>query len=151
MHVPTLPGIGRALECNRIFTAPTATGTALAVRICEIGPFLCLKLRAYGAGSAERDGKDVFDLVHAVQFYDHGPEAAMRAFAAERDRNPIFAEAAGVLDSKFKNSNTGPEDYAEFLLGALRGMSPEDFQLLYKQRCQTAAMVARGLINAINA
>lgn len=88
MYVPAQPGVGRALEVHRIvdIAAMNLLGVPArcGIRVCEIGPFLCLKLRACGADSVERHGKDAFDIVNAVRYYDKGPESAFAAFAAER-------------------------------------------------------------------
>jgi len=48
------------------------------VRVCEIGPFMCLKLQAYH-GRAEK--KDIFDVIRAVIHYDGGLDVAIALLA----------------------------------------------------------------------
>lgn len=156
MYVPAQPGIGRASEVHRVVTI-SATNlfgvpTTCPIKVCEIGPFLCLKLRACGADSPDREGKDAFDIIHAVQYYDRGPEAAFAGFAAERGVNPAFDDALAVLDRKFADSaGLGTEEYAEFSMGGQRMTANlEDFDVMYQQKRETAAFIADRLRRAAN-
>lgn len=47
-----------------------------------------------------RHGKDAFDRINVVQYYDQGPDATFKAFAEERHVNPVCADAITVLDRK---------------------------------------------------
>jgi hypothetical protein len=154
MLVPTLPGVGRALEVHRVvpiealnlFGIPSVCN----VKVCEIGPFLCLKLRACGADSDQRHGKDAFDIIHTVQSYDRGPEAAFAAFAAERGVNPAFEEAHAVLARKFADADgPGCVEHAEFSLGALRmSANIDEFTEMHRRERETAALIADRLFHA---
>jgi hypothetical protein len=154
MLVPAQPGIGRALAVHRDveITAKDLSDVPgkCHVKVCEVGPFLCLKLRACGADAKERHGKDAFDIINVVQYYDQGIEAAFAAFAAERGVNPAFTEAVDVLSRKFADSQgMGPGEYAGFSLGGLGDPAKrEDFDLLYQQHCETAALIADRLRKA---
>lgn len=156
MIVPAQPGIGRALAIHRTvsLTATDLFGalTTRSLNVCEIGPFLCLKLRACGADSPDRNGKDAFDVVHAVQYYDRGLESALAGFAAERGINPAFDEALAVLERKFADADgAGPGEYAEFSMGGLRMTANlDDFDVTYQQHRETAAFIADRLRRAAN-
>lgn len=154
MLVPTQPGIGRALAVHQLVEIKAVdlfgVERTCAVKVCEVGPFLCLKLRACGADAPERHGKDAFDLIHAVQYYESGQQAALKAFAAERDVNPAFGEAVAVLKRKFKDENgPGPAEFAQFSLGGLEDQAHrDDNALVSEQQRQTAAFVAKLLLRA---
>lgn len=154
MYVPAQPGVGRALtvyrkvpvEATNLFGVPTRS----VVKVCEVGPLLCLKLRACGADSMERHGKDAFDIINVVQYYDKGPDAAFAAFAAERGINPAFEEALAILERKFADpAGEGCMEYADFCLGGLRmTSSPVGFDYNYRQHRETAATVADRMLRA---
>jgi len=152
MYVPAQPGIGRALEVYRTVRVEaldlSGVRAAHSVKICEVGPLLCLKLRACGSDSADRYGKDAFDIINTVQYYDRGPEAAIAAFAAERGVNPAFDDAIAVLKRKFsRSSSPGCVEYAEFSLGGLRMTSNlEEFNYNFRQHAETSALVADRLL-----
>ena len=72
-----LPGINRALKTARTVRV---TGADLAgdhqtatLRVCEVGPFLALKLRAF---LHREQPKDAFDILYTLLHYDRGPAAA---------------------------------------------------------------------------
>jgi len=82
------------------------------VRICEVGPFIVLKLAAY-AGRAE--GKDVFDVVRCALDYSEGYEKAIRLFRAEAGVNGAHFKAEQILVERFASENgKGPADYSEW-------------------------------------
>lgn len=111
-------GVSRALD---IYRTVTITGFDLQgakvtekVKVCEIGPYICLKLQAY-AGRAQ--GKDIFDFVRAVRDYDRGMEMAATLFHAEKDKNLAYAPALRVLQERFENERSkGPIQYADFCM-----------------------------------
>ncbi len=112
-------GVDRAL---RVFRRHPVAGLDLSgaavreeVKVCEAGPFLCLKLQAY----ARRDErKDVFDFVHTLRHYDGGPPEAALAFRAEDGVNLAYPVARRVLEERFMDEQSkGPRAYAEFCLG----------------------------------
>ena len=119
------PGVTRALQ---LFREVPVKGTDLLgavveelVKVCEIGPFLCLKLTGY-AGRA--DSKDVFDIVYSVKNYDRGPDVAARLFREEANCNPSYETALHILERRFLEKGAkGPTQYADFLTSGLT--SPE--------------------------
>jgi hypothetical protein len=111
-------GIDRALANYRIVPIEGRDLSGAKVReqvkVCEIGPFLCLKLQAYGHRS---ERKDVFDVVHALLAYDQGVEAAVAGFNAEAEINIAFNLAKKVLEDRFmSHESKGPRDYSLFCL-----------------------------------
>jgi len=111
------------------------------VRVCEVGPFVCLKLQAYGS---RHQSKDVFDLVRVVRDYDRGgPGQAAGLFHAEQERNLAYDVAIKVLAGHFSGPESkGPAQYADFCLG---GTPPQsvDGRFLRSQRVNEALDVAR--------
>ena len=111
-------GVSRALEVYRTvqivgFDLQGARVTE-QVKVCEVGPYLCLKLQAY-AGRAQ--GKDVFDFVRAVRDYDRGIEAAATLFHAEKGRNLAYEPALRILRERFGDARSkGPIQYAGFCM-----------------------------------
>lgn len=79
-----MPGVDRALATARqiIVTGVDLHGAEqkLAARVCEIGPFLALKLRAF---CHRQQPKDAFDILYTILHYDGGTNAAIAAFAEE--------------------------------------------------------------------
>jgi hypothetical protein len=86
------------------------------VKVCEVGPFLCLKLQGY---DRRAEPKDVFDVLYTVFNYDGGLAAAVEAFQAEQvAKNLAYPLARRVLEERFKNEQEkGPQAYATFCLG----------------------------------
>jgi hypothetical protein len=111
-------GIDRAL---RICRMTEIEGTDLdsahvkeRVRVCEIGPFICLKLQAYH-GRAEK--KDIFDVIRAVIHYDGGLDVAIESFKTEAGVNLAHPIACQVLRDRFEDKDAkGPVAYASFCL-----------------------------------
>jgi len=116
-----LPGINRALATARPIKITGvdlygATQTDLPVRVCEAGPFLALKLRAFGNRQAP---KDAFDILYTLLHYDRGTAAAVAAFAGEvRAGNPACADAIACLNQHFRDEqSSAPVRAASFVLG----------------------------------
>ncbi len=150
--VPTtaLLGVDRALANHRrvrIEGHDLARGSVREeVKVCEIGPFLCLKLQAY-ALRAER--KDVFDVVYAVQAYDRSPEAAVRLFRQEQGINLAFPLAERILRERFADKAAkGPNDYAAFCLEGVPVATGDDLEARRSILAEDAVTVAHGLISA---
>jgi len=109
------------------------------VNVCEIGPYVCLKLQAY-ANRAQ--GKDVFDVVTAVRNYDKGAAEAARLFRGEREENLAFGKALEILGERFKDERSkGPVQYADFCIGGLDAVNP-DVEFRRKQLINEALHVA---------
>ena len=147
MYVTTQLGVQRALEEYREVSITNTNARIGTIKVCEIGPFLCLKLRAHGSDSAERYGKDAFDLIHAAYHYDQGIEVAVKKFHAERKENPAFKDAFEILKKGFSFADqAGPKAYADFLTGGRSIGGSSDLQVKYDQLVQTATQVGQALL-----
>jgi hypothetical protein len=117
-----MPGVVRGLQTARRVpvTGVDLYGSEQKViaRVCEVGPFLALKLRAF---LHRQQGKDVFDLLYTLLHYDGGTEAAIAAFAAESvARNPAIPDARLALKTLFADESApGPVKAAHFVYGPL--------------------------------
>ena len=134
-----LPGINRALATARNVKV---TGVDLAgcrqtasLRVCEAGPFLALKLRAF---LHREQPKDAFDILYTLLHYDRGSSAAAAAFAEEtRARNAACPDALLCLQRHFDaETSLGPSKAAQFFPGPATPGEPEDirFQRLQIQQ-----------------
>lgn len=127
-----LPGIDRALKIAR---STKISGTDLAghpqsatVRMCEVGPFLAMKLRAFAWRQAP---KDAFDILYTLRHYDRGTNAAVDAFGDEvRASNPACADAIACLNQYFRDEqSSAPVLAASFVLGHSWSGESEDISL----------------------
>ena len=144
----TVPGLDRALSFHRVVNVSgrdlNGADVTEHVNVCEVGPFICLKLQAY-AGRAK--GKDVFDFVRAVRDYDGGSATARDLFHAERDLNPAYATATRMLTDRFTGPESkGPVDYAEFCAGT-ESPTPGNDAFFRQQRANDALDAARFILN----
>jgi hypothetical protein len=149
-----LPGIDRALKISR----PTnISGTDLAghqkaatVRVCEAGPFLAMKLRAFAWRQAS---KDAFDILYTLRHYDRGTTAAVAAFGDEvRARNPACADAVTCLEKHFRDEqSSAPVRAARFVLGQSGLGESEDIRLRRQQIQQDMVDAGALLRKAITA
>ena len=145
-----LPGINRALKTAR---AVTVTGKDLAgtpqtvtVRVCEVGPFLAMKLRAF---FQREEGKDAFDILYTLLHYDRGTAAAVAAFIEEtRVENAACPDALRCLEKHFHSeASLGPTKAAQFFPGPVAPNEAADvhFQRLQvQQEMVNAARLLRG-------
>jgi hypothetical protein len=142
-----LPGIDRALATAR---TQMVSGTdlfgaqqSLPIRMCEIGPFLVMKLRAFGSRQAP---KDVFDLLYSFLHYDGGTDAAVAAFHAEgATGNLAFQDASACLRQHFGNEEAAaPVRAAHFVHGPVTVSETDDTRLLRQQIQQD--VVTMGLL-----
>jgi len=142
-----LPGIDRALATARkqVISGVDLFGAqqSIPIRICEIGPFLVLKLRAFASRQAP---KDAFDLLYSFQNYDGGVEAAVAAFHAESAAgNLAFPDASGCLRQHFSNEDAAaPVRAAHFVHGPITASENDDTRLLRQQIQQD--VVTMGLL-----
>jgi hypothetical protein len=146
-----LPGIDRALATARLVTI---SGTdlfgaqqKLTVRVCEVGTFLVLKLRAF---ARRQQPKDAFDILYTLMHYDRGLAVATAAFAEEGvAKNPAFAEALECLKSQFQTENApGPVRASYFVFGEVLAGESEDMRLRRLQVQQDAVSLAAALLAA---
>ena len=114
------PGIERALETARTTTISGkdlfGAEQSIQIRVCEVGPFLAMKLRSF---AGRQTPKDAFDLLYTVRHYDGGTERAIAAFAVElENRNPAMADAIACLGTHFANEeSSAPVRAAHFVHG----------------------------------
>lgn len=149
-----LPGINRALKISRFIKI---TGKNLAgeiqsatVPVCETGPFLALKLRAFAHRQAP---KDAFDILYTLRHYDRGTNAAVTAFAEEvRANNPACADAVVCLNQHFRDErSSAPVRAASFVLGQLVAGESDDIRFRRLQMQQDMVDAGRLLQKALSA
>jgi len=134
--VSSFPGINRALAAHRIVNVRGVDvfggQQSCALKVCEAGPFLVLKLNAF---AHRQQPKDAFDIYQTVLHYDGGANAAAKEFFAEVKINTGFKVAMDTLATHFATANgAGPTRCAEFMIGGLQGqMSASDFEFRRNQ------------------
>ncbi|MCC5841881.1 MAG: hypothetical protein JJT96_17330 [Opitutales bacterium] len=147
-----MPGVVRALQTARTVSL---TGTDLYgaeqqvnARVCAVGPFLVLKLRAM---LHRQQGKDAFDLLYTLLHYDGGMEAAVAAFAAEATaQNPAMPDARRALETFFRDENApGPTKAAHFVLGPAAPGEAEDTRLRRLDLRRDMTLAASALLRAL--
>lgn len=115
-----LPGINRALILARNVEVKgedlNGADQRLTARVCEVGPFLVMKLRAFARRQAP---KDAFDILYTLSHYDKGTEIAVKMFVEEfHAGNPACLDAAACLQDHFRDErSSAPVRGANFLLG----------------------------------
>lgn len=124
--VTSFPGINRALAVHRTVSVGGfdvfGGRQECALKVCEAGPFLVLKLNAF---AHRQQPKDAFDVYQTVLCYDGGAEAAAAGFRAEAEANPGFKAAADTLTAHFATTDgTGPTRCAEFMIRGWEGQMP---------------------------
>lgn len=140
-----LPGINRALESARSILVHgldlQGARQELTIRVCEAGPFLAMKLRAFSRRQAP---KDAFDLLYTLLHYDRGTQAAVNAFGEEvRAGNPACADAVACLKQHFQDEqSSAPVRAANFVLG--QPVPGESGDLLFQRRQLQQDMVDAG-------
>jgi hypothetical protein len=143
------PGVARALEITRDvpIEGQDLRGAQVKeiVRVCEAGPFLCLKLSSYGQRG---EAKDLFDAMTVATRYDKGFEAAITAFKDEAGINPAYPLAVETLRRYGQDAKgRAPIHYADFCYGALRGQIPEaDFNQYYGECLNEAVEFSRAAL-----
>lgn len=145
-----LPGINRALKTARTVTV---TGKDLAdnpqiatVRVCEVGPFLAMKLRAF---IQREEGKDAFDILYTLLHYDRGTAAAVAAFVEEtRAGNAACPDALRCLEKHFHSeASLAPTKAARFFPGPVTPNEPADIHF-QRLQIQQEMVNAAGLLKA---
>lgn len=115
-----MPGVNRALATARPMTISGVdlhgAEQKLNARICEVGPFLALKLRAF---YSRQQPKDAFDILYTLRHYDGGTDAAIAAFSEEVHLgNPACPDALRTLQEHFTDeSSPGSVKASHFVLG----------------------------------
>jgi hypothetical protein len=127
-----MPGVTRALATARTMKIESvdlwASKQSVMARVCEVGPFLVFKLRAF---LHRQQGKDAFDLLYTMLHYDKGTSAAVQAFAAERvAQNPAFPDARQALSELFTDEKSpGAIKAAGFVFGMPQARDSEDLRM----------------------
>ena len=151
LDVSVVPGIERALSCHRVVEV---TGKCLlnvertiSVKVAEVGPLLVLKLNAFGGPGGRQHPKDVSDVLHLVNRYLDGSEAALAGFKQEvAAGNPGAKLSLGALRLHFGNVEAlGPVACAAFRLNNRHDL-PEhrDEAAVIRQQCVTLAQALLG-------
>jgi hypothetical protein len=145
-----LPGIDRALATARKveITGLDLYGITqtLNVRVCEVGPFLAMKLRAF---ANRQQPKDAFDIHYTLRYYDKGTEAAVEAFTEEvKVGNPACTDAIASLNEYFRDEqSSAPARAAHFLYGPVLPGESKD-QRFRRQQIRQEVVDAAGLLKA---
>jgi hypothetical protein len=127
-----MPGINRALASARnvLVKGVDLQGAQqeLRVRVCEAGPFLAMKLRAFAWRQAP---KDAFDILYTLLHYDRGTNAAVTAFGEEvRAGNPACPDATVCLNQHFRDEQSSASvRAANFVLGQLVAGESADIRI----------------------
>lgn len=144
-----MPGVERALATARSIEVRGVdlygAKQNFVARVCEVGAFLVLKLRAFGD---RQQPKDAFDILYTLRHYDGGTDAAIAAFAEEvRTGNPASPDALRSLAAHFTDeSSPGPVKASHFVLGEVRADESPDAKLrrtLLRQDMVDAAALLR--------
>lgn len=140
-----LPGINRALASARSVEVEgvdlQGARQQMTIRVCEIGPFLALKLRAFAGRQAP---KDAFDILYALRHYDRGTNAAVAAFGDEvKEGNAACPDAVACLHQHFRDEqSSAPVRAAHFVMGDATQNESEDAR--FKRRNIQQEMVDVG-------
>lgn len=149
-----VPGVDRALATARSIEVSGldlhGAEQRLTARVCEVGPFLALKLRAF---RDRQQPKDAFDILYTLRHYDGGTAAAIAAFAAEvRAGNPACPDALRALKEQFSSDTApGPVKASHFVFGGGRAGEPADTRFLRAMLRQDMVDAAARLLEAAQA
>jgi len=149
-----LPGINRALASARSLAVKgvdlQGAQQELTIRVCEAGPFLAMKLRAFARRQAP---KDAFDILYTLLHYDRGTEAAVAAFGDEVGAgNPACTDVVVCLNQHFRDEqSSAPIRAANFVLGQRAPGESGDLLLQRRQIQQDMVDAGRLLRTAIAA
>lgn len=148
-----MPGVNRALATARLVEIKGidlhGAQQNQTIRVCEVGPFLALKLRAF---FHRQQPKDAFDILYTVLHYDGGTEATIAGFAEEvRLKNPACMDALRTLEEHFSNESApGPVKASHFVLGPASSQESEDIRyrrISIRQDMIDAAMKLKAAAN----
>lgn len=147
-----VPGVVRALETARTIQLSgrdlLGADQNILARVCEVGPYLALKLRAF---KFRQQPKDAFDILYTVKHHDGGPEAAVDAFKKEvSENNPACPDAIECLTNDFKNENSsGAVRAAHFVLGENKRMESKETRLRRTLIQQDMVDIAAALVSSV--
>jgi len=149
-----LPGINRALASARnvLVKGMDLQGARqeLTVHVCEVGPFLAMKLRAFARRQAP---KNAFDILYTLLHYDRGTNAAVAALGEEvRAGNPAGPDATACLNQHFRDEQSSARfRAATFVLVQLMAGESADIRIQRLQIQQDMVDAGRLLQKAIPA
>ncbi len=152
VQASVMPGVVRALKTARSISLSGkdlfGADQRITARVCEVGPYLALKLRAF---KFRQQPKDAFDILYTVKHYDNGPEAAIAAFTEEVNvENPASADAIESLKDDFNDENSaGAVRAAHFILGEATRTEHEDVKLRRAMIRQDMVDVATALLRSV--
>jgi hypothetical protein len=143
-----LPGVDRALANARQVPVTgrdlAGRGQTIVLRVCEVGPFLAMKLRAF---AGREEGKDAFDILYTLSYYDGGTTAAVDAFEQEiRAGNAACDDAVACLHKYFLSEDSlGPRKAGQFYPGPVSDREPPDLHA-QRERIQQEMVSAANLL-----
>ncbi len=152
IHANILPGINHALASARTMEVRgvdlLGAHQQLGIRVCEAGPFLAMKLRAFLWRQAP---KDAFDLLYTLLHYDRGTNAAVEAFGEEvRAGNSACTDAVTCLCQHFRDEqSSAPIRAANFVMGHEAGGESEDTRFRRLQIQQDMVDAGRLLLKVL--
>ena len=147
-----MPGINRALATTRCIVVQgvdlQGARQSLTARVCDAGPFLVMKLRAFARRQAP---KDAFDILYALLHYDRGTNAALAGVSEEvRVGNSACLDAVACVGQHFADEqSSAPVRAATFVLGPSSPGESDDLRLLRRQIQQEVVNAGRLLRTAI--
>ncbi len=147
-----MPGVNRALATARVTPIEGVdlhgAHQRLFARVCEVVPFLALKLRAF---LYRQQPKDAFDILYTLRHYDGGTGAAVAAFAAEvRAGNTACPDAVRCLETHFADATApAPTKAAYFVFGERSPGESADQAFRRAQIAQEMVLAAKALLNAL--
>ena len=142
------PGIDRALATARRVTVTGkdlfGASQSFEIPVCDVGPYLVLKLRAFAGRQAP---KDAFDILYTLLHHDRGTHAAAQAFRAEANSgNTAFADAMACLKRHFgTEDDSAPLRAAHFVYGEADTNEGDDVRTLRKQIQQDVVTLGKML------
>ena len=153
VQASVMPGVGRALQTARIVQLSGKdlfdADQKFTARVCEVGPYLALKLRAF---KFRQQPKDAFDILYTVKHYDNGPKAAIEAFAQEAEsENPACPDAVESLRQDFLSENaSAPVRAAHFVLGEVSRTENKEIKLRRTLIKQDMVDIATELVRVVS-
>ena len=146
-----LPGINRALETARSLPVEgidlLGARQRLLVHVCEVGPFLMMKLRAF---KFRQQPKDAFDILYTILHYDRGTDAAISDFQEEISaENPAMNDALACLKESFDDERSlGPVKAAHFIFGQVNPNESKDTRFR-RQQIQQDMVTAGKMLKSV--
>ena len=146
-----LPGVARALAVARLIEIEGVdlhgSLQRLTLRVCEVGPFLALKLRAF---ARRQQPKDAFDILYTLRHYDGGAKSAADQFREEiAAANPATPEAVACLRQHFSSERSAAAVKAAVFVHGAPGQESEDGRLSRLRLQQDVVDAGRMLLAAV--